>query len=585
MELQNIGKYELIKFLGGGMSHVFKARDTLIGRTVAVKILTDSGAADPDTKARFIREAQLAGNVIHDNIIRVYDFGEESGRLFMVMEFLEGEDLNDAIRQGHTGSMENRINTGIQIARAMEHVHSLEIVHRDLKPQNVYITKAGVAKLMDFGIAKTNQTSMTKTGFTVGTPSYMPPEQVLGKNVNHLSDIYSFGILLFELITGTKPMAGESVERVFWQILNDPIDLTPLREAGAPEPVVELIERCTVKDQAGRPQSFTEIREKLESLFRSGRTTLQATGSHLTGAPRPAPSAKAAAAPAAAAPQTAPTPAPVPTAEPAPVAGGTKKWLWPALGGLVVVLAILGFVLFRPSKEAATNKTTASSVNPAAVQPASTLSLPSGDMVLVSAGPFLFGKDKESRDTPAYYIDRGEVTNSAYAAFLKATHHAAPPGFNPSRAKFPVTNVTIQDARQFAGWAGKRLPTSLEWEKAARGGDGRLYPWGDDKNGGPPRGRLLTAAESEASASPYGALQMSGNLWELVDQPLTPSPGAVEAFASQLSPKPTASEPWCMIRGISYLDDKERIPVYEWSSIPERFHKNDIGFRCVRDVK
>src|ERR1700760_4056738 len=106
------------------MSHVFKARDTLIGRTVAVKILTDSGAADPETKARFIREAQLAGNVIHDNIIRVYDFGEESGRLFMVMEFLEGQDLNDAIHQNRTGSVEARLSTAVQIARAMEHVHS-----------------------------------------------------------------------------------------------------------------------------------------------------------------------------------------------------------------------------------------------------------------------------------------------------------------------------------------------------------------------------------------------------------------------------------------------------------------------------
>src|SRR5271165_1072227 len=134
VQIQQIGKYELIKFLGGGMSHVYKARDTLIGRTVAIKILTESGASDETTKARFTREAQLAGNVIHDNIIRVYDFGEEAGRLFMVMEFLEGEDLNDAIRYGRAGDTEKRIATAIQIARAMEHVHSLQIVHRDLKP-------------------------------------------------------------------------------------------------------------------------------------------------------------------------------------------------------------------------------------------------------------------------------------------------------------------------------------------------------------------------------------------------------------------------------------------------------------------
>ena len=545
MELQNIGKYELNKFLGGGMSHVFMARDTLIGRTVAVKILTDSGAADPDAKARFIREAQLAGNVVHDNIIRVYDFGEESGRLFMVMEFLEGQDLNDAIQRNQTGSMEARLSTAVQIARAMEHVHSLSIVHRDLKPHNVYITKAGVAKLMDFGIAKTNQTSMTKTGFTVGTPSYMPPEQVLGKNVNFQSDIYSFGILLFELITGTKPLAGDTVERVFWQILNDPIDLTPLREAGAPEQVVELVQQCTAKDQAARPQSFTDVRQKLEGVFRSGQTRLQATGGHLAAAPAPRPE-----------PAAAPPPGP---------ANAAKKWVYLLGAAVVVVLGVLVFLLLRPKEK------------PAATPPVASVALSElpADMVLVKAGTFLFGKDKEQRETPAFYIDRGEVTNAAYSKFRK----------QQLQDDYPVTNITIDDARAFAKWAAKRLPTSLEWEKAARGTDGRLYPWGNDRNGGPPQGRLLTAAESEASASPYGAVQMSGNVWELVDQAMTPSPGALQHFATLLSPKPSAQEPWCMLRGVSYLDDRARIPVYEWSSVPERFRKKDIGFRCVRDVK
>jgi formylglycine-generating enzyme required for sulfatase activity/predicted Ser/Thr protein kinase len=557
LELQNIGKYELNKFLGGGMSHVFMARDSLIGRTVAVKILTDSGAADPDTKARFIREAQLAGNVIHDNIIRVYDFGEESGRLFMVMEFLEGQDLNDAIKQKQTGSMEARISTAVQIAKAMEHVHSLGIVHRDLKPHNVYITTLGVAKLMDFGIAKTNQTSMTRTGFTVGTPSYMPPEQVLGKNVNFQSDIYSFGVLLFELITGTKPLEGDTVERVFWQILNEPMNLGPLREAGTPEQVVDLVQQCTAKDQAARPQTFAEVRKKLESVYRSGRTTLQATGGHLA-APPPGPATIVVEAPA------------------QPAESAAKKWILPLAAAVVLVLGIMVFLLVRPKPSAppvTTNTTTP--VTPVVPQ----------DMALVPAGTFLFGEKKEQRETPAYYVDKGEVTNAAYATFLKATGTKAPAGFNPQRADYPVTNLTIADARAFAKWAGKRLPTSLEWEKAARGTDGRLYPWGNDKKGGGPHGRLLTAAQAEASASPYGALQMSGNLWELVDQPQSPSAGALQHFATLLTPKPTAQEPWCMSRGVSYLDDAAMVPVYEWSSVPERFHKDDMGFRCVRDVK
>ena len=549
MEPQRIGKYELAKFLGGGMSHVYKAVDTLIGRTVAVKILTPQGAANEDTKSRFIREAQLAGNVIHENIIRVYDFGDEAGQLFMVMEFLEGEDLSDAIRQGHTGSVAERLSTGVQITRAMEHIHGLGIVHRDLKPQNVYITRAGVAKLMDFGIAKTDQTSMTKTGFSVGTPSYMAPEQVLGKQVNHLSDIYAFGILLFELITGSKPLSGDSVERVFWQILNEPIDLAPLREAGAPERVIDLIRRCTEKDPAARPQNFSEVRREMEPA-------VQVAGTPIPRPPEPAPSTTAAAKP--------------------------KKWLLPAVIGAVALCVAAAWLLTRP--KAVPPHASAPTVTDSPKAPEPNVALPSGDMVLVPAGSFLFGEHNEKRDAAAFYIDKTEVTNEAYKLFMKATNYAAPPGFSAAASTLPVVNVKVEDARQFARWAGKRLPTSLEWEKAARGVDGRQYPWGNEAD---PKLAVvkqigLVAAAYPLGASPYGAVQMAGNAWEFVDEPLTPSPGALAHFAG-LSPKATVSEPWVSIRGGSYLESLQKM--WDWSALPERFWNKDVGFRCVRDVK
>ena len=211
-----LGKYELQEFLGGGMSHVYRARDTVIGRPVAVKILTGAASQDEEAKARFLTEARTAGNLTHENVISIYDFGcDEEHGLFMVMEFLQGEDLRGAIRNGHTGDLKKKLGIAVQIARALEFVHQAKIIHRDIKPENVHINTAGVVKLMDFGIAKLEDLSVTRAGYILGTPYYMAPEQVRGEKINELVDVYAFGILLFELLAGQKPIAGDTVERIF----------------------------------------------------------------------------------------------------------------------------------------------------------------------------------------------------------------------------------------------------------------------------------------------------------------------------------------------------------------------------------
>src|ERR1700757_1436696 len=139
-----VGKYEIEKFLGGGMSHVYRARDSVLGRRVALKILSDQGMADQESKTRFLMEARMASNIAHENIIKVYDFGEDQGRPFIVMEFLEGESLRAALR----------LRIALQIARALDYAHSQKIIHRDIKPENIHLDPQGRAKLMDFGIAK-----------------------------------------------------------------------------------------------------------------------------------------------------------------------------------------------------------------------------------------------------------------------------------------------------------------------------------------------------------------------------------------------------------------------------------------------
>ncbi|MGB9605571.1 MAG: serine/threonine protein kinase, partial [Bryobacteraceae bacterium] len=527
-----IGKYELEEFLGGGMSHVYRARDTLIGGTVALKILSDAANRDPEARARFLREARMARNVNHENIVAIYDFGEDQGRPYMVMEFLRGETLRSAIEHGRTGDLPARLRIAIQIARAMECIHAQGIVHRDIKPDNIHISPDGKVKLMDFGIAKTEDMSITRAGFTLGTPHYMAPEQVMGHKLTPLVDIYAFGILLFELMTGVKPIKADTVERIFHEILRKPLDLTPMRLLGLPPALCDLVTRCTAKSPAERIQSFTAVRQELERILAqvgkpSRMPALADLGRRLRCL---APSLRSRAV---AARQK---------------AGGVLRTVpvkvrWIALGVLVLAAVAIGVVSRRPSPPP--------TAAPKSLPPV--LSTPTGEMVLVPAGEFVFGPEKRKVWLPAFYIDRTEVTYSAYLQFCRARGIAPPPGYSEARLSYPVAEITIAEARQFAAWANKRLPTAEEWEKAARGSDGRLYPWGDQAD--PERANVadnaslmvhaaMPAGSFRSGASPFGALNMTGNVAEFVEQRVTPSPETVARFARLLQPPPAPDEEW-----------------------------------------
>jgi serine/threonine protein kinase len=273
-----IGKYEVEEFLGGGMSGVYRAKDSVLGRQVALKVLVESAASDPEAKARFLQEARLASSIAHENIIAVYDFGEEEGRPFMVMEFLEGESLRDAIEKRCTGDFARRLQIALQVGRAIGHIHLKKIIHRDIKPENIHVDPLGRAKLMDFGIAKPEGMRLANTGFTVGTPYYMSPEQVLGQDVTNQADVYSFGVLLYELLAGKKPIEAENSEKIFHKILSDPLDLEPLHEAAVASAAIDLVRKCMAKPPAARPQGFGIICGAIEETLRQG--ALQ---------PRPAP--------------------------------------------------------------------------------------------------------------------------------------------------------------------------------------------------------------------------------------------------------------------------------------------------------
>lgn len=566
----SLGKYELLEFLGGGMSHVYRARDTVIGRTVAVKVLTDAGCQDAEAKARFLQEARMAGSIEHENIIRIHDYGEEQGRPFIVMEFLVGEDLRHAIREGRTGNLDNKLRIAKDIARALEYVHSKKIVHRDIKPDNVHIDASGKVKLMDFGIARAEGLSLTRAGFALGTPYYMAPELVLGQITTDQVDIYAFGILLFELLTGQKPIEGDTVERLFYMILNEPLNTDPLRRAGLPDALTALVLHCTAKKAEDRPRNFVEVIAELDRVMSNASET--------SPTPRPIPSAP---------PTT--TTSESETAQPA-----QSKLPLIAIAGVVLVgvLAVLYYALRPVAAPTATgNGRPAARVIEAS--PAS-IETSTGKMVLVAAGPFLAGQEKRQETLPAFYIDRTEVTNAQYARFCEAKQHPLPKDFDAGHLDLPVVNVTIVDAKEFADWAGKRLPTTLEWEKAARGTDGRVFPWGDQPDAkranvadSPTAQRAaLPAISLEASASPSGALNMTGNVWEIVNELKTPSDATLKRFAQVMKLRPpTATEPWYAMRGGAFNQPLANGVVNDDTPIPARYAAPDIGFRCAKNAE
>ncbi len=568
-----VGKYELLDFLGGGMSEVYRARDTVIGRTVVVKILTVQGAADSQTKTRFLHEARLAGGMQHENIVAVYDYGEEQGRPYMVMEYLRGEDLRARIKENRGGSIGDRLLLAYGVAQALGFIHQQGIIHRDIKPENIHVDQNGKVKLMDFGIAKTKDLSLTKTGMSMGTPYYMAPEQVLGKNITTSVDIYSYGVLVYELMTGARPFESDSIESLFFQILNAPVDAVPLERAGVPSAVRGLILKCTAKKPEDRFGNFAEVAAEIQRLSNADASSHTRSVSSI--------------------PQNWQHQVPpqqqyqTPTPQQASPAKSSASKIWiPILAAFVLLVAAGAAYVFWPRPDGGNDgkKETKSAVTPPA-----TLSDQTGVMILVAAGSFPFGAENKPVELPAYYIDRTEVSNAIYAEFCKATGRGVPAGM----PDLPAVNIPMAEARAFAKWAGKRLPSAQEWEKAARGSRGYSYPWGNDPkpenanvsdNPSITHQLLPVASSFSNSLSPYGACNMAGNVFELVDTAVTPSSVAAERFAKLLQPPPASSERWYQIRGGSYNTPLAAAVAYEYAPIPERFASDDIGFRCVKDA-
>ena len=264
-----ISHYRILEKLGeGGMGVVYKAEDTKLKRTVALKFLPPQLSASGQDKARFIQEAQSASAINHPNICTIHDIQEHESQMFIVMEFLEGQTLREKIQSAKV-NLKAAIEIGIQIADGLAAAHEKGIVHRDIKPENIMVRKDGIAEIMDFGLAKLRGVSrLTKEGSTVGTLGYMSPEQVQGLDADHRSDIFSFGVLMYEIFTGQLPFKGVHETALMYEIVNVDVTLMSSIKTDIDTALDAIVLECLAKDPDERCQSAKEVAKDLRRAKR-----------------------------------------------------------------------------------------------------------------------------------------------------------------------------------------------------------------------------------------------------------------------------------------------------------------------------
>ncbi len=272
--MEQLGIYKLISRLGaGGMGEVWRAEDTRLLRQVAVKILPDALAADPEWKERFMREARTIAQLNHPNIATIYSIEEYGDTLFIAMELVEGEPLSNLIANGPLIPAD-AVRVATHVSDALSEAHHKGIVHRDIKPDNILVSTRFI-KVLDFGIAKhiggTSDANLTQGGMVVGTPHYMAPEQALGRAVDTRTDIFSLGVVLYEMLSGQKPFTGDAVTAILLQIvMTEPTDIA-IAAAGISPALASIVRRCMSKQPDNRFQDCDELRKALTSALRDER--------------------------------------------------------------------------------------------------------------------------------------------------------------------------------------------------------------------------------------------------------------------------------------------------------------------------
>src|SRR5574341_645567 len=258
---QTISHYKVLAKLGeGGMGVVYKAEDTRLKRLVALKFLPPQIMASEAEKNRFVHEARAAAALNHPNICTIHEIDEVDGQTFIAMEFIEGQSLKEKIEAGPP-QLDEVVNIAMQVAEGLQAAHEKGVTHRDIKPANIMVTTKGQAKIMDFGLAKLTKqkTRLTQTGMTVGTLAYMSPEQAQGIDADHRTDIWSFGVVLYEMITGRLPFRGEYEAAITYAIMNVQPEPLARYKAGVSEGLQRIVDKALDKDRETRYQHIDEL--------------------------------------------------------------------------------------------------------------------------------------------------------------------------------------------------------------------------------------------------------------------------------------------------------------------------------------
>jgi len=537
---QLVGRCRVVRLLGrGGMGEVYLAEHLSLQKPVALKILPPD-LGNKDRVERFFKEARTCSRIEHPNVVVIHDVGASGGLYYIVMQYVQGKNLAELLHE-HGGPLPWRSAVRlIQLAaRGLHAVHSHGLVHRDIKPSNIMLSVDSRVLLMDFGLVRKElESSLTRTGQVVGTPSFMSPEQCRGKALDRRSDIYSLGGTLYCLLTGNAPFQG-SLEEVVVQIAGGkrPRPVAEVNRA-VPSKVSDLVAKSMAANPQDRFQTAAAMARELKKLLRASQ--LVSTTSW--------PTAEISAAGI----ETQPVPD-LPQIELLPLETGwesvQRKLPWIAVaGGVFAGLLMLGlllrFLLGVPEPQ----------VTSPPVPPPPPPAPP--NMVRIETGLARLGNDEANLreflsaflrspqleqavnmltdtpqrlvEVPGFCIDKYEVTNAEYAKFVKETGWQPPEHWDRSdppagEEDYPVVNVTYDDAEAYATWAGKKLPTREQWMRAYRGDHDWLFPWGDDYDPGranvkdnPKYPSTSPVGDTPRDVSPFGVYNMVGNASEFV---------------------------------------------------------------------